>query len=80
MEKKKKCKIMSGMCAVVGSTAAFVVACIAVSELLPLVSGSIDKMVAKCSNVQKDDDDWGPVIERKRLENEEDIDDADRYR
>ena len=77
MKKKKKCKIMSGMCAVGGSTAVFVVACTAVSELLPLVSGSINKMVAKYSNVQKGDDDWGPVIERKRFENEEDIDDAD---
>ena len=59
------------------SLAAFAAACVAVSELMPRISGTITKAAAKRTNANCDDDDWGPVIEKKEVSTEEEGTDAD---
>lgn len=42
----------------VGSTAVFAVACIAIPKIGPYISGSINKAANKIRNAKKSDDDW----------------------
>ena len=39
--------------------------------VLPKVSGKINKTMTKKRNADHDDDDWGPVIEKKNTEKED---------
>ena len=57
MDKKKGNKVISTICYVIGSLAAFAAACVAVSELMPRISGTITKAAAKRTNANRDDDD-----------------------
>ena len=77
MDKKKGNKVISTICYVIGNLAAFTAACVAVSELMPRISGTITKAAAKRTNANRDDDDWGPVIEKKEVSTEEEGTDAD---
>lgn len=77
MDEKKENKIVSTICYVIGSLAAFTAACVAVSELMPRISGTITKMAAKRENAKLENDDWGPIIEKKTEDAKEDISDAD---
>lgn len=78
MDKKKGNIVISTICYVIGSLAAFAAACVAVSELMPRISGTITKAAAKRTNANRnDDDDWGPVIEKKEVSTEEEGTDAD---
>lgn len=77
MSKKKDNKILSKICYVVGSITVLVTACIAITEFMPRISGSINKLMVKRSNANQDDDDWGPVIERKKPDTKEDVENAD---
>ena len=44
---------------------------------MPRISGTITKAAAKRTNANRDDDDWGPVIEKKEVSTEEEGTDAD---
>lgn len=67
MEKKKKSKVAEY---VVGMISLFVAAVVVVPVLLPKISGEINKSMTKRNNAARDDDDWGPVIEKKITEEE----------
>lgn len=70
MEKETKNKmksVMNFIGYVAGSAVLFVAAVAILPEVMPKVSGKINKELAKASNA-KADDDWGPVIERKNRE------------
>lgn len=77
MNEKKGSKVFSTICYFIGSIAAFAVVCVAVSELMPRILGTINKAAAKKANAKWDDDDWGPVIEKKIVDTEEEVSDAD---
>ena len=50
----------------IGSAALFAAAVAALPEVMPKVSGRINKELTKISNKKSDNDDnWGPVIEKK---------------
>lgn len=61
--KKEKGKSVVGY--ILGSIAIGVIACLAIPKIMPYVSGFIYKKSVKKTNLKKDDDDWGPVIEKK---------------
>ena len=63
---EKRSKVVPAIIYAVGSVALFAVACVAISNYLPYVSGTITKNAAKRSNSKVDEDDWGPVVERKK--------------
>lgn len=62
-KKEKKKKSLLGY--VLGSAALFGIAVVAIPKILPIISGEVNKFATQYSNAQKDDDDWGPVIEKK---------------
>lgn len=62
-KKEKRRKVLNTVGYVVGSVALFAVACAALPSILSDVSGALYKSSLK--KVNHDDDDWGPVIERK---------------
>ena len=68
MEKKKKKSKVARY--VVGTIALFAATAVAVPVLLPKISGKINKSMTKRKNAAHDDDDWGPVIEKKNTEKE----------
>lgn len=76
MDEKKGSKVFLTICYVIGSIAAFAAACFVASELMPRISGTINKMAAKKANAKRDDD-WGPVIEKKAVDTKEEVSDAD---
>ena len=63
---EKRIKVVTTIIYAVGSAVLFAVACVAISNYLPYVSGTITKNAVKHSNTKVDEDDWGPVIERKK--------------
>lgn len=63
--KKTKKSIIRFIGYLVGSAALFAAAVAVIPELMPKVSGVINKELTKASNARKDDEDWGPVIEKK---------------
>lgn len=65
MIEKKKRKAAPKIYGAIGSVIMFVAACVGVSVLTPYVSGFINKTTAKRFNASRDDDDWGPVIEKR---------------
>lgn len=51
---------------VVGSLALFAAACVVIPMIMPNISGKIYKESVKRSNKKaEEDDDWGPVMEKK---------------
>ena len=62
MENYKKHKIRNKVGYVVGSIALFATACVTVPVALAAATGMLYKATAP---KVKDDDDWGPVIEKK---------------
>nr|WP_303661857.1 hypothetical protein [Bacteroides intestinalis] len=62
-KKEKRRKTVNTISYVVGSVALFAVACVTLPSILSNVSGTLYKSSLKRAN--HDDDDWGPVIERK---------------
>ena len=62
MEGNKKRKVKSKVGYVVGSIALFAAACVAIPVALTIATGALYKVTAP---EFKDDDDWGPVIEKK---------------
>lgn len=71
-EKKRVLSVISG---ILGKVACLVLVFSAIIKLIPYASGTISKKLAKHSNA-KNEDDWGPVIERKKATNAEDITNA----
>lgn len=64
-EKKKKHKLSSTFVYVVGSIVICAATTVAISKGGPYLSGYINKLAVKHSNKKVDEDDWGPVVERK---------------
>lgn len=50
---------------IVGSIILFAAASYVVPKLLPLASAELNKYASSCVNSKKNEDDWGPVIEKK---------------
>lgn len=67
-KKEKHRKALNAAGYVAGSIALFAVACAALPPILSNVSGALYKSSLKKANC--DDDDWGPVIERKEKPDE----------
>lgn len=65
-KKEKKSKLGSVIGYVVGSAVLCMAAVIVIPEVLPYISGAINKKVATTSNKKRENDDWGPVIEKKK--------------
>lgn len=61
--KKKQHKVLDTVGYVAGSVAFFAAACAIIPSILSNVSGALYKSSLKKAN--HDDDDWGPLIERK---------------
>lgn len=68
-EKKSKAGKVIGY--VVGSVAVCVAACIIIPEVMPYVSGAINKKAARSSNRKRLNDDWGPELVKKNQDREE---------
>ncbi len=62
---KKRCTKKGVFGYVIGSVALCAAAFLVIPEVLPYISGTINKRMVKKNNEKKSDDDWGPVIERK---------------
>lgn len=62
-KKEKRRKAWNTVGYMAGSVALFAAACVALPNILSNVSGALYKSSLKKAN--HDDDDWGPVIERK---------------
>lgn len=62
-KKEKQHNVLSAVGYVMGSMALFTVACVTLPTILSNVSSTLYKSSLKRAN--HDDDDWGPVIERK---------------
>ena len=71
-EKNKKGKVFKY---IVGSIALCTVATVAIIKGMPYVTGAINKSVVKHSNKKSEEDDWGPVIEKKQTFEEDEIND-----
>lgn len=67
-EKKKQRKVLNAVGYVAGSITLFTVACATLPSILSNVSGALYK--ASLKREHRDDDDWGPVIERKEKADE----------
>lgn len=63
MEDNKKRKIKSKVGYVVGSIVLFAAACVTIPVVLTTATGMLYK--ATTPKTKDDEDDWGPVIERK---------------
>lgn len=50
---------------IVGSLVLFGVATVIISKAMPKLSGKLNKEFARISNAKNDNDEWGPVIEKK---------------
>lgn len=62
----KKNKINSTICYLVGSAVICAVAVVTIPKIMLYVSGEMYKNSVKSSNAKRNDDDWGPVIEKKK--------------
>lgn len=51
---------------VVGSAALFGIATVINSKAMPKISGKLNKEFSRISNAKNDNDEWGPVIEKKK--------------
>jgi len=67
-KESKRRKIFNAAGYAVGSVALFSAACIALPAMLSHISGALYKSSLKKAN--HDDDDWGPVLERKEIPSE----------
>lgn len=65
MNKKKEDNVLSVIRHVIGDFIVSAIICIAISKLIPRLSGTINKIIVKQSNVKHVNDEWGPTIERK---------------
>lgn len=59
-------KSMKTMYYLIGSVVLSVVAIISIPKVLFYSSGAIYKKSVKLSNAKQDNNDWGPVIEKKK--------------
>ncbi len=60
-----KSKVKGAVAYLAGSAVLCAVALIVIPKASPYISGAINKKIAKIDNAKKSDDDWGPVIEKK---------------
>lgn len=67
-KKKKRRKVLNAAGYVAGSIALFAVACATLPSIFSNISGALYK--ASLKRTHRDDDDWGPVIERKEMPSE----------
>lgn len=67
-KKKKQRKVLNAAGYVAGSIALFTVACATLPSIFSKISGVLYKSSLK--RTHRDDDDWGPVIERKEKSDE----------
>jgi len=67
-KKEKHRKALNAAGYVAGSIALFVVACATLPSILSNISGALYKSSLKKAN--RNDDDWGPVVERKEKPDE----------
>ncbi|WP_313019674.1 hypothetical protein [Acetoanaerobium noterae] len=65
-KKTQKNKGCNTICYLLGSTTLYAVAIMTIPKIMPYISGTIYKNFVKSSNAKKIDDDWGPVIEKKK--------------
>lgn len=65
-EKTQKNKACSTIYYLFGSAALCAVAIMTIPKIMPYISGAIYKNSVKSLNAKKIDDDWGPVIEKKK--------------
>ncbi len=56
----------SKMAYIIGSFAVLTAMSVASYKWMPYVSGIVNKQLTKISNIRRDDDDWGPIIEKKK--------------
>ena len=60
-----KNKVYNAICYLLGSVSLCIVAIVAIPKIMPYVSGAIYKKSIKSLNAKKNDNDWGPIIEKK---------------
>jgi hypothetical protein len=65
-KKTQKNKVCNTICYLLGSATLCAVAIMTIPKIMPYISGAIYKNSVKSSNAKKIDDDWGPVIEKKK--------------
>lgn len=63
---KKKSKRVKVVKYAVGSVALFVVASLTIPQIMMDIAGKLNKRVTKKANAKRNEDDWGPVIEKKQ--------------
>ena len=71
-----KSKVKSAATYIAGSALLCVAALIVIPKASPYISGTINKKIAKVNNAKKADDDWGPVIEKKNPDINDDEEDG----
>ncbi len=64
--KIQKSKVINKLCNLLGSAILCVVAIINIPKIMAYISSAINKTSVKSSNAKKIDDDWGPIIEKKK--------------
>ena len=69
--KSKKNKTKRSVGFMVGSVAFYIGMFVVILKAAPYVSGVINKRVVKIKNAKKSDDDWGPIIEKRLINNDE---------
>jgi len=65
-KKAQKNMVFNTICYLLESATLCAVAIMTIPKILPYISGAIYKNSVKSSNAKKIDDDWGPVIEKKK--------------
>lgn len=69
-KKEKKNKLTKVVGYLIGSATLCATAVIVLPEVMPYISGAINKKATKSANRKHKDDDWDPVIEKKKKDNE----------
>ena len=65
-KRTQKNKMFNKICDLLGSAILCAVAIVKIPKIMAYISGAIYKSSVKSSNAKKIDDDWGPIIEKKK--------------
>ena len=65
-KKIQKNKVIRKLCNLLGSAILCLVTIVNIPKIMAYISGAIYKSSVKSSNAKKIDDDWGPIIEKKK--------------
>lgn len=68
-KKEKKNKLTKVVGYVIGSATLCATAVIVLPEVMPYISGAINKKATTLTNRKRSDEDWEPVIEKKKKDN-----------